>query len=161
MRQSSLGSQKIHRNPEYNTTHIGRVTKIEDYDALGRIDVMFLDYGVSHPVWVVGSIERKPVIGDLVIIGYINGRQDSPYLAGYVKNGAYTTNFITIQQDRIKIQLPIQNKEEDTKTYLNEDTRQTGRAYIIIDNNGLTIHHPTGDITLSAPNGSVNIIENP
>jgi hypothetical protein len=136
-RQSALGSRKIHRVPEYNTTHIGRVTKTDNYDDIGRIEVMFLDYGVSHPIWVVGSVERKPVIGDLVIVGYINGRKDSPYLAGFVKNGAYTTNFITIQENRIKIQLPLVDSEQDVKSYLNDDGRQDDRAYVLIDENGL------------------------
>ena len=153
--QSSLGSRKIHRVPDFNVTHIGRVTKISDYESLGRIEVMFLDYGISHPVWVVGSIERKPVLNDLVLIGYINGRKDSPYLAGYVMNASYTTNFITIEENRIKIQLPIVDKQDDVDYHLTNDDNQDSRAYIILDSDGLTIHHPTGDITLSAPNGHI------
>lgn len=106
VRQSSLGTPKIHKSPSYQLTKIGRVSGTKDYLKYGRIEVTFLDYGAPMPVWVVGDIDREPVENDMVVVGYMEGRKDAPYLVGFVRNKAYTSNFITSSKDRIRMQLP-------------------------------------------------------
>lgn len=148
--QSSLGSRKIHRAPSYNTTKIGRVTSVKDYEKWGRIEVVFLDYGQPLPVWVVGDIERKPVEGDHVIIGYIDGRRDAPYLIGFVKNKSYTTNFIRVEKDKIRIQLPVFDvgvkngtAHNDVKGHLLDESKLPQRAYVELSSNQAKISFPT------------------
>lgn len=175
--QSSLGSKRIYRQPSYDTTNIGRVTSLKDFEKLGIIEVVFLDYGQPFPVWVVGDIEREPVTGDQVVIGYINGRKDAPYLHGFVKNSAYTTNFIKVSKDRIRLQLPIFDigvkdgiAHEDTKTHLLDNKKLPQRAYIDLDKDSALISFPTSKngstppaiikvtatgVTIDHPTGSV------
>jgi hypothetical protein len=105
--QSSLGNRRIHRTPAHTQSKIGRVTSIKDYRDYGKIEVVFLDYGMPFPVWVVGDLDREPVTGDQVIVGYMEGRKDAPYLAGFVKNESYTSNFVQVSMNKIRLQLPV------------------------------------------------------
>lgn len=179
--QSSLGSKVVHRLPNYDGTKLGRVTSVRDYDKWGRIEVIFLDHGQPVPVWVVGSIDRKPVEGDQVLISYIDGRKDAPYLIGFVKNNSYTTNFVRVSKDEIRVQLPVFDigvrngkAHNDTKEHLLNDSKKPERAYveltkshillhypiagqapatIRIDKNGFDFFHPTGNAVFTLPNG--------
>lgn len=185
-RQSSLGGQKIHRQADYNTTNIGRVTSIQKYKEFGIIEVVFLDHGQPFPVWIVGDIDREPVEGDQVIVGYIAGRKDAPYLAGYVKNFAYTTNFVMVGKDRIRFQLPIfEVGKKDGKAHkdvqehlLKESKLKSERAYVElspseaimsfpiegespayfkVSKDGIEVHHPTGNFVVNVPKGHMDI----
>jgi hypothetical protein len=136
--QSSLGSRVVHRNPAFTgQVKIGRVTSIKDFRSFGRLDVIFLDNQQPAPVWVINELDREPVEGDFVLIGYIDGRKDMPYLSGFVKNKSWTTNFIDVRADRIRIQLPVLDfgtkdgrAHKDIQTNLLDEAKQKERAYL-------------------------------
>jgi hypothetical protein len=165
--QSSLGDRQVHRHPNFHKTDMGRVTKNNRYEAHGIIEVVLLDYSKPFPVWVINEIDRKPMTGDHVLISYVGGRKDSPYLVGFVKNKAYTTNFIEVHEDRIRVQLPVKEigkkngkAHNDTKSFLTKDANLMDRGFVEIKGAKITIHHPTdidivsgGDISLSAQGG--------
>lgn len=145
-RQNALGGRTIHRAPSYTQAKIGRVTSIQDYKRYGKIEVVFLDYGMPFPVWVIGDLDREPVSGDQVVVGYMEGRKDSPYLAGYIKNESYTSNFVQIQQDRIRMQLPVFDVGER-----NGDAHNEAKTGMVDDNqphaNSLTHHRAYVELT--------------
>lgn len=148
-RQSSLGSQKVNRNPKYDKTDIGRVTANDRYEKYGIIEVVMLDHSTPFPVWVVGDIDRKPMTGDHVHIGYVDGRKDAPYLVGHVKNKSYTTNFIEVDEKHVIIQLPVMEvgkkdgkAHNDTKKFLLEVKNKKQRAYVELIEDGIKIYHP-------------------
>jgi len=179
--QSNLGPLKIHRLPNFTEPKMGRVTSTRDYSKYGRIEVVFLDYGVPCPVWVIGDIDREPVEGDMVLIGYMEGRGDRPYLIGYMKNSSYSTNFIQVKKDLIRVQLPIHQIEQDVSENLLDDSKQDQRAYmeltpthsrfnfptssdgstppayIEITAGGINIYHPTGNVEVQLPLGDLNV----
>lgn len=149
--QSALGGKRVHRVADYDTTNIGKVTSTDRYEEHGIIEVVFLDYGQPFPVWVVGDIEREPVSGDQVVIGYINGRKDAPYLVGFVKNFSYTTGFIKVSKDRIRLQLPVFDigvrdglAHNDTKEHLLDEGKLGQRAYLDLTPDGAVLSFPTG-----------------
>lgn len=151
-RQSSLGNQVIQRGHKYNTTKICKVTSTKDYHKLGRIEVVSLDYSKPYPVWVVGSIDREPQTGDQVVIGYIEERKDAPYLKGFVKNKAYTTNFIEVRKDRVRVQLPVFQigvkdgiAHNDVKEHLLNDSKLSQRAYVELAPNHAIVSFPTSE----------------
>lgn len=159
--QTGLGGSEVLRNASYIHTDMGRVTSNSRYDKEGIIDVVFLDKSTPFPVWVVGDIDRKPMTGDHVLVGYIGGRKDAPYLAGILKNLSYTTNFIEVDEKHIRLQLPVLDIGEiggrahnDTKTFLKDPTKRQERAYIEVNASGIEIYHPTGNVTIRTPNGS-------
>ena len=165
--QSSLGEKKVNRFPSFTKNNIGRVTKNSDYEAHGIIEVVMLDYSKPFPVWVVGDIDRKPMTGDMVLVGYIDGRKDAPYLVGFVKNKSYTTNFIEVREDRIRVQLPVKQigvkdgtAHNDTKTNLTSDGNLPNRGYVEIKGAKITIHHPSEVDIVSGGNIGITAIGN-
>jgi hypothetical protein len=136
--QSGLGAKTIKRQPTYDMTQIGRVVGVADYVKYGRIEVIFLDYSKPFPVWVNGSVDRAPVAGDQVLVGFIKGRQDAPYLAGFIRNESYTSNFVLIESDRIVLQLPIDT--EDSDGHLLDDTRKASRVSVELTAGGVKIN---------------------
>jgi hypothetical protein len=135
--QSALGGKTTNRMPEFNATRLARVTSIKDYEKYARIEVIFLDYSQPAPVWVLGDIDREPVEGDIVIVGYLDNRKDAPYLAGFQKNSSYGTNFITVKRDKIKLQLPVYEigvkdgmAHKDVQGNLLDDSKQSQRAFM-------------------------------
>lgn len=165
--QSSLGGKQIHRTPSYHQTKIGRVTSIKDYKKYGKIEVVFLDHGYPFPLWVVGSIDREPVTGDQILVGYMEGRKDAPYMMGFVRNESYTSNFIEVAKDRIRVQLPVMQigvkngkAHKDVQGFLQDNTKLKERAYVELTPLKATVHHPialelkSGDITVNA-SGSI------
>jgi len=150
--QSSLGGRVINRLPSFNNTRIGKVTSVKDYHEFGRIEVIFLDYSVPMPVWVVGNVDREPVTGDTVLVGYMDGRKDAPYLVGFVKNESYTTNFTIVSKDRIRLQLPIFGIGEedspatrDVRGHLLDDSMEDKRAYIDVTPDHVMVSFPTSE----------------
>jgi hypothetical protein len=149
--QSAFGSRKVHRVPGFDgITKIARVTSTKDFHKYARIEVIFIDYGQPMPVWVVGDTDREPVEGDQVIIGYIDGRKDAPYLIGFVKNHSYTTNFIVVKKDKIKLQLPIMAvgtkdgvSHKDVQGNLLDNGNQEQRAYIELAETHAMVSFPT------------------
>ncbi len=148
--QSSLGGRTIHRSPSYNQNKIGRVTSIKDFHKYGRIEVIFLDYSQPVPVWVFNDIDREPVEGDQVLVGYVDGRRDTPYVIGFLKNGSYTTNFVVVKKDKIKLQLPIFDigvkdgvAHKDVQTHLLDNNNQAQRAYIELTPTEALLKFPT------------------
>lgn len=98
--QSSLGGARPHVMPSYTITKLARVTGTKNYTK-GKIEVTFLDHGKASPVWIIGDLDREPAEGDMVLIGFIDGRKDSPYLAGFVANQSKTSNMVRVNKDRI------------------------------------------------------------
>ena len=135
---------------------IGRVKSAANYRTSGRIEVEFLDHGKCMPVWVVGDVDREPVTGDMVLVGYMEGRKDSPYLKGFVRNEAYTSNYIEVGKDYIRFQLP-KNKDDIEGRMLN-DAKKSSRVYIEVNNNGIALYHPDGDVMINTPKGNTTII---
>jgi len=147
--QSAFGSRQVHRLPPYSESKLARVTSTKDYIKYGRIEVIFLDYGQPAPVWVVGDIDREPVEGDMVVVGFLDNRQDSPYLIGFVKNENYTTNFVVVKKDKVKLQLPVfeigvkdGKAHKDVKENLLDNAKQTQRATVEMTADHLLIHYP-------------------
>lgn len=136
--QSSLGNRKVHDQISYNMTQIGRVTSTANYDTVGRIEVAFLDYSKPAPVWVVGSLDKKPVEGDLVLVGFIQGRADAPYLAGFVRNDHYTANYIKVEKDRVVIQ--IATNAADIAAHMVDDQLKPTRSIVEITSSGVLIN---------------------
>lgn len=136
--QASLGSRVVNNKPTYNQMQIGRVTSTGDYDKYGRIEVIFLDYSRPAPVWVNGDIDRKPVAGDQVLVGFIQGRSDSPYLAGFIRNASYTSNCIKVEQDCITLQLPASTT--DAQGHMLDDSLKTSRMRVEITTAGVLIN---------------------
>lgn len=145
--QSSLGSTMINRKPEYNITQIGRVVNVTDYKQYGRINVVFLNYSKPFPVWVNGSLDRAPVEGDQVLVGFIQGRQDAPYLLGFIRNESYTSNYIVIEPNRIALQLPADS--DDTKGRMLDDSKKPYRVSVELKPDGVYIN---GVLRYPAPN---------
>jgi len=153
---NSLGTKKLHKLPQYFMDKMGRVTSAANYKDKGRIEVEFLDHGKCMPVWVVGDIDREPMEGDMVIIGYMEGRKDAPYLKAFVRNQSYTSNYIEVHPDRIVFQLP--KNETDREKNMLDDRYKDGRVYLELTANGVAIYHPDGDVTVNVPKGNFNII---
>jgi hypothetical protein len=130
---------------------IARVTNVADYKKYARIDVVFLDHGQPCPVWVINNLDREPVEGDQVLIGFIEGRQDAPYVVGFVKNKSYTTNFVVVDRDKVKLQLPIFDigvedgkSAKDVSENLLDNEKQPERAYIeMTPEDGVLVSFPT------------------
>lgn len=156
--QSSLGNRFIVGKQPYNQTQIGKVTSTANYEAYGRIEVAFLDYSKPAPVWVVGDLDRAPVAGDLVLVGFIQNRSDAPYLAGYVRNECYTANFVKIEKDKITIQMPT--VAADINGHLLDTSMKGSRVSIELTASGVAINGSiscTGDITCSGNINAANI----
>lgn len=136
--QSSLGTRQIYGKPAYDQTQIGRVVSTANYDLYGRIDIMCLDHSQPLPVWVCGSLDRKPVEGDLVLIGFIQSRSDSPYVIGFVRNECYTSNFVIVEDSRILIQIPTD--PTDVAGHLLDATKQSTRMSVEITAAGVQIN---------------------
>lgn len=152
--QSSLGGRKINRTPNFGDLLFARVTSTKDFIKYGRIEVIFLDSSQPSPVWVVNDVDREPVIGDNVLVGYIEGKKDAPYLAGFVKNKNWSTNFVVVKKDKIKLQLPVylfdtsgQFKKDsighkDVKGNLLDNQKQIQRATVELNPDELYIQMP-------------------
>jgi hypothetical protein len=135
--QASLGTVVANVRPVYDSMQIGRVVSVSDYTKFGRIEVIFLDYSKPFPVWVNGSIDRKPSEGDQVLVGFIQGRQDAPYLAGFVRNESYTSNFMLIEKDKIILQLPAD--AEDLEASMLDDSKKAKRIRVELTASGVVI----------------------
>jgi hypothetical protein len=152
MGKNNLPEKRVHKNPEYLMDKLARVVSNANYDGQRTVEVMFLDHGKSFPVWAVGHLERKPERDDLIIVGFIEGRKDSPYVKGFVKLESATSNYIVVTKDAIRLQLPLD--ETDANQHMTDDFRKDTRAYIEINNNGIALYHPTGNIYLRTPKGT-------
>ncbi|MBE0335122.1 hypothetical protein [Paenibacillus sp. 23TSA30-6] len=148
--QSALGGKSVNRLPEFNSTRLAHVTSTKNYEKYGRIEVVFLDYSQPVPVWVIGGIDREPVEGDTVIVGYLDNRKDTPYLAGFLRNSSYGTNFITVKRDLIKLQLPVYEigvkdgiADKDVQGHLLNESKQQQRAYVELTPEHALLSYPT------------------
>jgi hypothetical protein len=148
---NSLGQRKVHRNPDYFMDKVGRVKSAADYKKKARIEVEFLDHGKCMPVWVVGDIDREPVEDDMVIIGFMEGRKDAPYLKAFIRNETYTANYIEVAKGHIRIQLP--KSKRDREEHMLDSNLKNTRAYVEVNNNGISLYHPDGDVYVNAPKG--------
>ena len=149
--QSALGGRVISRQPNYNHTKIGRVTSVKDFQKYGRIEVIFLDYSQPAPVWVFNNIDREPVEGDHVLVGFIEGRKDTPYVIGFLKNMSYTTNFVVVKKDMIRLQLPVFDigvkngrAHKDVQEHLLNEGKKNERAIVELTPSHLLLQFPTG-----------------
>ncbi|WDZ57708.1 hypothetical protein MF625_07945 [Paenibacillus polymyxa] len=168
--QSALGDKSVNRLPEFNSTRLARVTSIKDYEKYARIEVVFLDYSQPVPIWVIGDIDREPVEGDTVIVGYLDSRKDAPYLAGFLRNGSYGTNFITVKRDKIKLQLPVFEigkkggvADKDVQEHLLDASKQQQRAYVELTPEHALLSYPSDKdgknppVTVKVAPGNVEI----
>lgn len=141
--QSSLGTQKVYRKPDYNQTQIGFITSAKDYEQYGRVEVVFLDYSNPFPVWATG-LDREPVDGDQVLVGFMQGRHDAPYLIGFVRNESYTSNFVKVEKDKITLQIPTD--PSDINERLMDDSKKASRITIEISASGIAINSGTAAV---------------
>lgn len=156
--QSSLGQRVVNRLPRYGTSSIARVTSVTDYHQYARIEAIFLDGGQPCPIWCIGELDREPVEGDQVLVGFIEGRQDAPYIQGFVKNKSYTTNFVIVKRDKIKLQIPVFDigtknglADKDVQGNLLDNTKQNQRAYIEVTPDHAFVSFPTSKDGSTAP----------
>jgi hypothetical protein len=137
--QSSLGREQTYNVPMYDQTQIGHVTSIKDYKKYGRIGVIFLDHSQPVNVWAIGcSMDREPVEGDMVLVGFIQGRPDSPYMINFVRNESYTSNFVVVDKDKILIQFTTDL--EDIREHLLDDAKKPQRMKIELKGDGVYIN---------------------
>lgn len=168
--QAALGGKTTNRMPEFNATRLAKVTSTKDYEKYARIEVVFLDYSQPVPVWVMGDLDREPVEGDTVIVGYLDNRKDAPYLAGFLRNSSYGTNFITVKRDLIKLQLPVYEigvkdgiADKDVRGHLLDANKQQQRAYVELTPEHALLSYPTDKegknppATIKAASDSVEI----
>jgi len=130
--------------PTYTEGQIGRVTSTNDYTKYGRIEVILIDYGQPFPVWVSGDVDREPVSGDLVLLGYLQGRPDAPYMLGFVRNESYTANFVLVTKDKITIQFPTD--PVDVEEHLLDDAKKVSRMTIEVTASGVVINGGTSGV---------------
>lgn len=156
--QSALGGRTVNRAPAYNHLQMARVTSTKDFNKFGKIEAIFLDYSQPVPIWVINDLDREPVSGDFILVGFMEGRKDMPYMVGFVKNKNYTTNFMVIKKDKIKLQLPVFDigvkdgkAHKDTQDHLLDNTKQAERAYIELTPDAALIQFPTSKTGATAP----------
>jgi hypothetical protein len=140
--QSSLGVEQIYKAPSYTHIQIGHITSTKNYKDYGIVEVVFLDHSQPFPVWANGTLDKEPTEGDTVLVGFIQGRYDYPYVIAFVRNKSYTANFITVEKDRIIIQLSADS--EDLKNHLLDDSKKASRPYIEVTSEGIDIHNESG-----------------
>jgi hypothetical protein len=150
--QSSLGGKFTSRLPSYNHLQIARVTSVKDFHKYGKIEAIFLDYSQPAPIWVINDVDREPVEGDFILVGFMEGRKDVPYMVGFVKNKSYTTNFMVVKKDKIKLQLPVFDvgvkdgkAHKDVQEHLLDNAKQTQRATVEMTPDHILIHFPFKD----------------
>jgi hypothetical protein len=119
---------------------MGRISSTTNYTKQGKVEVMFLDGGRPMPVWASGHIDREPSVGDMVIIGYAEGRKDTPYVVSFIRNSSMTANYIHIKKGSIVFQLPKDAKDEEGRML--EDANKAGRPYIEMTQDKMVFHHP-------------------
>ncbi len=166
--QSSLGGRTVNRQPEFGANRLAKVTSAKDYLKYGRIEVIFLDYSQPVPVWVFNDIDREPVEGDTVLIGYMDNRKDAPFMIGFQRNGSYGSNFIAASRDKIRLQLPIFDigvkgglADQDTQGNLLDESKLPTRAYVELSPEQAVIHYPankegsTSSITMTAEDTTI------
>lgn len=153
-KQASLPPKQVRETAfqTFNDTQIARVQKTDDYDAKGKIEVIYVNRTKPAPIWVFDG--PKPEVGDYVLVGFINGQKNNPYMVGLFSHKAWTSNFVRVEKDLIRIQMPTDDHditgldptvENDPKNHLRDDaTYLTQRGYIQIDKTGIKIHLPAG-----------------
>lgn len=110
--QSSLGAPSLHSYPRFDTVRVARVTGTTDWK-LGKIEVMFNDGispgGVPVPVALIeNGLNIEPCEGDWVLVGYINGKKNSPYFIGFYANKYALANRISVTKEEIKLEFPTE-----------------------------------------------------
>lgn len=153
-RQSSLPKKQvlITDHQKFNIPTLARVTKNDHYFSQSKIEVVFLNRTAPVPIWVLNSgASVKPEVGDYVLVDYIDGQKNNPYMVGLVSHKAYTSNFIRVEKDMIRIQFPtnpndvLQGQEDNSNSHLRNDAAYlASRYYIQIDGNGVTIKGKNG-----------------
>ncbi len=164
-RQASLPRQqtRITQFQEFIKQGFARVTKNDDFETKGKIEVEFLNRTKPAPIWVLDPSVGKPEVGDYVLVGFIDGQKNNPYMAGIVAHKAYTSNFIRVEKTGITIQFPLDETdvvgsgETDPKNHLRDDSKQSTRIYLKIDASGATLHVP-GALPLNLQASAVNIL---
>lgn len=161
MNQTSLGTQQQNNTPRFGSNDIARVIGTDDFDLYGIIDVILLDGSNPARVWVSNSIDREPVSGDMVLIGYISGHKNAPYLIGFLDD-CYMRNFVQIKKDLIRMQLPIQaigviggESHIDSQGKLLDDSHRGNRAIIEVTPAHTYLQFPGGSVEITGGNMSI------
>lgn len=166
-KQSSLPKKRIQvtQHQKFIEPQMARVSKNTDYFTHGKIEVIFINRTKPAPIWVLESgASPKPEVGDFVLVGYIDGQKNNPFMAGIFSHKAWTSNFIRVEKGMIRIQFPTDPKDVDqsnsssTKNHLRDDAKYlSSRAYVQVDASGIKVHAPAGlDVTLEAD--TVNVV---
>ena len=174
--QNSLGEFKTHKPDSFTQLIPGRVVSTVDYEEFKQVAVSFSKGGTTLPVWVVeDGVSPKPVNGDWVLVGFIGGHKNQPYIAGYYRGNYAWSNHIMMRRDEtteeILIQLPVlpELKIVDLEEHLTNDTKKETRAFVHLHTDFAEISFPTGpssrvsikadkngNLTINAP-GTVTI----
>jgi uncharacterized protein involved in type VI secretion and phage assembly len=107
--QTALGRPTPYPYPRFDHVAIAIVTSNVDYDTLGRVEVLFMNDGglaggVAVPVYVVESgLSVKPEEGDTVLVGFVQGNKDNPWLIGTFKGKAATSGMIALTKEGLTI----------------------------------------------------------
>jgi len=136
---------------QFNDVLMARVERVDDLQTKGRIEVIFLNRTKPAPVWVFDGPD--PVVGDFVMVGFVNGQKNNPYVIGIFKNKAWTSNFLLVTEKMIRVQFPTDtkdvtgedpSKENDPKSHLRDPAKLETRGYLQIDASGIKLHAPAG-----------------
>lgn len=146
--QHVLGEFKTHKPSSFTQLIPGQVVSVVDYDEFQQVEVAFSEGGTTIPVWVVeDGVSPKPVNGDWVLVGFIGGHKNQPYIAGYYRGKYAWSNHIMMRRDEttaeILIQLPTLTT--DLEEHLTDDTKKETRTYIRLSHEGFEINHPQSD----------------
>lgn len=136
---------------QFNDMLMARVEKVDNLETKGQVEVIFLNRTKPAPVWVFDG--PSPAVGDYVMVGFVGGQKNSPYIAGIFRNRGWTSNFVLVTDKMIRIQFPTdstdvtgadESKENDPKSHLRDDEKLDTRGYLQIDAEGIKLHAPAG-----------------
>lgn len=107
--QTSLGQPIPYPYPRFDHVAMAKVTGTVDYATIGRVEVQFINDGglaggMAVPAYVVESgLSVGPEEGDTVLVGFIRGDKNSPWLIGTFMGGAATSGLLRLKKDRFTV----------------------------------------------------------
>lgn len=152
--QASLGSPKPHPYPRFDHVLIAKVANNADY-ANGRIEVQLDDGiipgGILVPVFISHSgIEVKPEQGDTVLIGFLQGAKNNPWLINFAQGKHAYAKSIMVDENGITLQWPPGSGTTKITVDNQDNIQLKNTANVIITLNS------QGAISISAPE-TINI----
>lgn len=136
---------------------LGKVVDVEDPEALGRVKVTYMDRPdapVSNWVFIVRPMASAefgvwfmPEIGDQVVLGFLNGNLENPYMLGSIYTG---TNAPPVTDPQQRVIRSLQGHEivlDDTDGAENVIIRDASDNEIKMTSDGIEITS-AGTITI-------------